>query len=238
MKGPFSLNGSLDLRYLQQNVPVNTDALAAKLARLRAIEEDLPESLHHLRRYDDEFVIFGAYTHLYRSEPQDEAEISAVEADLGVEFPAGYRDFLRRVGAGAGPYHGLLDMAELREWSEDLKPAEEFPFTAADAHQVHQEWRDWQRDPEGRWFKGIEVGPDLSGCVAISEQGCSGFTMLVTTGELAGSLWDMDEWGWMTAHAARSGRPGPDEVIDLGPTPTFEAWYDAWLTESLKCLTP
>lgn len=129
-------------------------------------------------------------------------------------------------------------MTELREWAEDLKPAEEFPFTAADAHRVHQEWRDRVRDPDGGWFKGIEVRSDLPGCVAISEQGCSGFTMLVTTGELAGSLWDMDEWGWMPAHADRSGSPGPDEVIDLGPTPTFEAWYDAWLTESLKRLSP
>ncbi|KFZ77737.1 hypothetical protein ED92_31975 [Amycolatopsis sp. MJM2582] len=217
---------------------MNTDALAAKLARLRETEEDLPESLHHLRRYDDKFVIFGAHSHLYRSQPQDEAEVAAAEADLGVEFPADYHDFLCRVGAGAGPYHGLLDMAGLREWAEDLKPAEEFPFTAADARRVHQEWRDWMRDPQGDWFKGIEVRSDLPGCVAISEQGCSGFTMLVTTGELAGSLWDMDEWGWMTAHAARSGPPVPGEVIDLGPTPTFAAWYDAWLTESLKRLSP
>lgn len=227
------------MRYLQQNVPVNTDALAAKLARLRVIEEDLPASLRHLRRREDEFVIFGAYTHLYRSQPQDEAEVAAVEADLGIEFPADYRDFLCQVGAGAGPYHGLMDMAELWDWAEDMKPAEEFPFTKADADRVHREWRDWLRDPDGGWFKGIEVrSAELPGCVAISEQGCGGFTMLVTTGELAGSLWDMDEWGWMTAHTARSGRPSPDEAIDLGPTPTFTAWYEAWLTESLRRLTP
>ncbi len=215
---------------------VNTDDLEEKLARLHAIEEDLPESLLHLRKYD-EFVIFGACTHLYRSRPQDEADIAAVEAELGVEIQGDYRDFLTRVGAGAGPYHGLLTMAELRDWAEDMKLAGEFPFTRADAHRVHQELQDWQPGFAHDWFKGIEVRKDLPGCIAISEQGCTGFTMLVTTGELAGTLWDMDEWGWMPARAPSSGIPR-GKPIDLGPTPTFIPWYDAWLTESLRKLTP
>ncbi|HET6290288.1 MAG TPA: SMI1/KNR4 family protein [Amycolatopsis sp.] len=203
--------------------PMDTEALAAKLARLRAIEENLPLSRRH----------FGAYTHLYRSRPQNDAEISAVEADLGITFPPDYRDFLRQVGAGAGPYHGLFDLAELREWAEDLQPTAEFPLTSADAHRVHREWR----DHAGGWFKGIEAGLELPGCVAISEQGCGGFTMLVTTGEPAGSLWDMDEWGWRPAHADRSGSPRASKAIDLGPAPTFTVWYDAWLTRSLERLT-
>ncbi|RSM73488.1 hypothetical protein DMH04_41495 [Kibdelosporangium aridum] len=76
----------------------------------------------------------------------------------------------------------------------------------------------------------------MSGFIVISDHGCAGYTALVTTGELAGTLWDVWDVWWRPAKVVPSG-PGDGEPRYLGPTPTFEDWYDAWLTDALSSLT-
>jgi hypothetical protein len=108
----------------------------------------------------------------------------------------------------------------------------EFPFTWDDAHRFYLGRRDWAGDhrPTG------EADFESPGCLEIGHQGCTNFTMLVTTGELAGTVWDVWDNTWMPARAPSTVLDLPHEPIDLGPTPTFGAWYDAWLTQALAQL--
>ncbi|GAA4553113.1 SMI1/KNR4 family protein [Amycolatopsis samaneae] len=210
--------------------------LAAKLDRLRVLEDGRAKALGQARGRREAFAVFGADGHGYRSRPLSGTEIAAVEAALGVALPPGYRDFLCRVGAGAGPYYGLLGMADLVTEPEDRDPAGDFPFTRADADRLHREWRDWLREPDSGGGPAAAAAMESPGCIAIGRQGCAGQSMLVTTGELAGSVWDNWEDTWRPARNPTGVSGLPLAPVYLGPVPDFLAWYDGWLTGALAQL--
>ena len=63
-----------------------------------------------LATIDADHRLFGARTHEYQlAPPLTEAELAALEAELG-PLPVEYRGFLRSFAAhGAGPHYGLLE---------------------------------------------------------------------------------------------------------------------------------
>ncbi|MFC0114531.1 SMI1/KNR4 family protein [Kibdelosporangium aridum] len=166
----------------------------------------------------------------YRNVPVSLESVERVEDVFNVRLPQGFREFLLKVGPGSGPYYGITAPNELITEISDRDPAGEFPLTRDDAERAYRDWRSWLDRPDSTGGPSLEAPFELPGCISIGPQGCAGESMLVTTGELAGTMWDnwADSW-----RPAKSGVEG----VYLGPTPTFEEWYDAWLTEALTKLT-
>ncbi len=77
-----------------------------------AITHPALERLAELSRRDRGRKVFGACKHQYRSTPVEEAELKRLEAELRVSLPSEYREFLLKVGSGAGPYYGVWGPAE------------------------------------------------------------------------------------------------------------------------------
>ncbi|MFJ9120147.1 SMI1/KNR4 family protein [Streptomyces sp. NPDC102394] len=165
-----------------------------------------------MARHDPEHRRFGASHHHYRLHPPLSREtISSFERLHGITLPASYRGFLGSVaGGGAGPYYGLLGLAEevddqealfdLR--AECLEPgflAAPFPHTTG-------------RPGPG---KGGSADYSVAGTLVLGEVGCGAFSRLIITGGRAGQVWlDDRSWGGLT--------PGPD----------FGEWYTAWLASA------
>ncbi|MEC3975388.1 SMI1/KNR4 family protein [Amycolatopsis sp. H20-H5] len=154
---------------------------------------ELAAKLKLLTDADENLRVFGAEDHDYLSHPVSPEVLDDVEKSLGVELPRAYREFLAHVGYGAGPGYGLLDPGALASAGGRRDPAGEFPFTGS----------------------GGQADPRSPGCVIIGERGHERHAALVTTGPLAGTVWDVEDDAW---------RPRQQ---------TFDAWYDEWLTRSL-----
>ncbi|MGW6933460.1 SMI1/KNR4 family protein [Lentzea sp. NPDC054927] len=157
------------------------------------------------------------------STPVTVAELTDLEQALGVALPAEYRAFLLRVGTGPGPYYGLHRPADLHLNAKDRgDTAELFPLTLADFEEHFITAR----------ARSIEMDFEASGCLEIGHQGCGNATVLVLTGELAGTLCDQWENLWCPARTPHGSANAPE----LGLTPTFDEWYGAWLTGRLSAL--
>ncbi|MBC6460806.1 SMI1/KNR4 family protein [Actinomadura sp. HBU206391] len=222
-------------------------SLEAKLRRLRAIEGGPARHRGLFRRAGSDFLVFGADGHGYRNTPLRPAEVEAFERDLGVPLPAAYREFLLRIGPGAGPHYGLFTPDEVLLEGDGRDPSGAFPFVRADAERIYRAWLDWLDDPgpkPGGPPRGGSAPWRAPGAIIIGTHGCDGYTALVTTGELVGTVWTVWSVGnsWRPAKAppaagAKAPR-GPAAPIYLGPTPGFDAWYDAWLDTALAELSP
>ncbi|MER5424314.1 SMI1/KNR4 family protein [Streptosporangium roseum] len=159
-----------------------------------------------LREYDTDLRCFGAREHRYRFKPPlDEAALAAVEARIGVRFPADYRTFLTRLGnGGAGPYYGVHGLRPDGAWAR-FRP---FPFT--------QEWEPPDQDDED-YDDVMEAA--FEGLLPIAEHGCGYRSHLVVKGSAAGQVWG--DWtcvGEVLAPEAES----------------FGTWYHDWLASSLR----
>ncbi|MET7330465.1 SMI1/KNR4 family protein [Nonomuraea sp. NPDC005650] len=219
--------------------------MTTRLDRLRAIENDRPVHLHKFYRRNTRFLIFGAEGHQYRNTPLDPTSVLALEGELGVQLPPAYREFLLQIGPGAGPYYGIWEPQEIVKETEG-DPAKPFPLTRRDAEEIYNAWSAWVREPEPDSGGGPSIqAPDPTpGCIFIGTQGCSAVTALVTTGELTGTVWDvsLDASAWRPAKTAPASLES--ELYDLatptylGPMPTFDAWYEAWLTRADAELSP
>ncbi len=167
----------------------------------------------------------------YAGHPVAPSELMLYEEEIGVRLPADYRQFLLEIGWGVGPWNGLLRprdaLAAIRSansfvlpeyWIEDATPpsSRPFPFTRAQAEESRQQdtWLTHDCDPPGVWL----------GCVPIAHQGCDSWTALVTTGDLAGSVWNMyNHDGWQPAQHDRRRWPLLPAVVG------FLEWYHLWL---------
>ncbi|WP_165966614.1 SMI1/KNR4 family protein [Actinomadura sp. 7K507] len=220
------------------------DDLTARLRRLRAIENDPPRRLRRAlpqRQTDidgrERFLVFGADVHRYRNTPLTRDAVAAFEGALGVSLPPAYREFLLRVGPGAGPYYGIFTPQEsLDEFELVGDPAGEFRFTRADVERLYGRRRAWLRDPDSTGGPAADSLVPEDGCIPIGTQGCEGLVVLVVTGDLAGTIWD---WGSTSIRPATAAPAtlikdlyAQVEPIFLGPTPDFLAWYDAWLVNA------
>ncbi|MDX8036973.1 SMI1/KNR4 family protein [Lentzea sp. BCCO 10_0856] len=177
--------------------------------------ETLAAQLAELRALD--------LTGLPPSTPVTEAELTDLEHALGVALPTTYRNFLLRVGTGPGPYYGLHRVADLHVNAKDRgDTAGLFPLTPADFEEHFVTAR----------ARSIEMDFDAPGCLEIGHQGCSDTTVLILTGELAGTVCDQWENQWAPARTPL----GSTNALELGLTPTLDEWYGAWLTGRLAAL--
>ncbi len=209
--------------------------------------EELKLMLERISELDSYHQVFGAEKHQYKSYPLSNAELERLERELGVRLPEAYRQFLRVIGYGAGPYYGLLSPDEILEAlsefcfvGDERRPIPSQPFPLSRAHadecyQIMSERRealcqtDWPTD----------------GYVPICFEGCTSYTMLVTAGELAGTVWscNVDEALWNLAPQPPDlvryvGYPPPPDFerweTALSPEPTFLEWYRPWLEQCLS----
>lgn len=178
--------------------------------------EALAAQLAEARALDPE----GRWT----STPVSEAELTELENALGVGLPAAYRDFLLHVGTGPGPYHGLHRPADLHVNAKDRGDTSAlFPLTLADL----------EEHLIGARARSIEMDFEAPGCLEIGHQGCGNATVLVLTGDLAGTVCDQWENLWSPARTP----PGSAaDVPSLGLTPSFDEWYGAWLDGQVSAL--
>ncbi|KJS62007.1 SMI1/KNR4 family protein [Streptomyces rubellomurinus] len=155
--------------------------------------------------------------------PVDAAAVRELEAFLGAPLPAAVALFLTEIGLGVGPYGGFLAPEKIRyevqldrdDCADDGIPvpdlAAPFPITAQDVR-----------------TRPFPMRPlPLDGAVRIGQQGCGRWTVLALTGELAGTVWDLDgEWAERTEW--RPAAHWPEEPPASGPV-HFLDWVERWL---------
>ncbi|MFG2138263.1 HEAT repeat domain-containing protein [Streptomyces sp. NPDC048650] len=155
---------------------------------------------------------FGEEAHRFRlGRPLPEARVREFETRHGIRLPEGYRGFLTTLGhAGAGPHYGLLP---LEDWDlavlDAVRPGHlRTPFPLSPTGPVP--------GPDGYDAWGDPDAEPFPGAIALTSQGCSGYTLLVVSGPARGRLVNAD--------------------IDLRPPffchdSGFLAWYERWLDE-------
>lgn len=227
----------------------------------RRTMETRKSRIAHLKRLDPDLQVFGARLHRYETYPLSPDDVDQFESALGVTLPEQYRHHLLSVGYGAGPYYGLYspkiilenllyEYKELEDDPEDLgpipSPSIAFLFTRSDAKRIYE-----ARAAGDSCACGAALYPS-HGAIPIGTQGCSYDTVLVTAGELRGTVWDLDQEGscaderdatlqslfstrpatWNPSLRASCGLPGVDERLTqrlLSDLPTFDEWFDSWL---------
>lgn len=168
--------------------------------------------LDELRRLDPARRLFGADTHVHAlAPPVDAALLARAEAALGAPLPEDYRRFLVEVGdGGAGPYHGVLSLAEsiarcaLNDAPMDSLPAftRDFPLAAdVDFGTLAGKPASWDEhvrrlahEPAyaARWDELREeyaAPPFDGGWLPICDYGCGDFFFLVVRGPRRGTVW-------------------------------------------------
>lgn len=178
--------------------------------------------------------VFGSNGHRWISHPVSRDSIDELCLYLGTRLPTEFEEFLHVIGSGAGPHYGIFSPAQIREEvqldRDDCAadqidpPRSEHPFPITAAH-VRDELAPVRPYP-------------LDGAVRFCHRGCGNWTVLAITGELAGTVWDVDchggDWNdradWWPASY-----PG-HEQLDGQPV-RFLDWYEHWLTLNDKRIT-
>lgn len=226
--------------------------------------DELKRKLERLSILDPQLQVFGANLHKYESHPLSNAELEHLEGELGVRLPAGYPNFLLEIGYGAGPYYGLYgperilnEIDEDFSWDEELlpepyrlpEPSRPFPFGREQAEEC---WR-IMGERRSAIFQ-TETEGYADGCIPICFEGCTFMSMLVTAGDLVGSVWSCYNDDCISYNLA----PLPPGILQtkrlkstmswenlwmkpnwepaLSPEPTFLQWYNAWLDRCLSDL--
>ncbi|MFE2043681.1 SMI1/KNR4 family protein [Streptomyces sp. NPDC059477] len=206
------------------------------------------ERVTALARADGARRVFGAWQtygsggHGFRlAAPLPERDVSEAEAQWGVVLPAGYRAFLREVGAGgAGPGYGLSVLgrgAAGWRWSDvggDMRherlrfpcPGAEDSVRAQAEHDGREPMASGFVDDDAfdrahrAWLAEDEAlsGRLTSGALCLSHEGCGYCHWLVVTGP--------DRGGMRIDERPADGAFGPLDGVGFGD------WYLDWLEKS------
>jgi hypothetical protein len=131
--------------------------------------------------------------------PLSEPEVREAEADLGITFPAEYRDYLLRVSAGHR-INRLSRGADGWRWHGDRDTNYDLltePFPHPDSYADYDDELD-DREPSREDAEAWQAWDDecgvlqerkTAGAVYIQENGCGFHTLLVVTGPHRGEMW-------------------------------------------------
>lgn len=189
----------------------------------------MDERVHRVRKKLEDvrarkLSCFGSESHGFRlNPPLGEADLAAFEAERGIRLPEDYRDFLLHAGnGGAGPYHGILPLerwdavARWVEYDEDEAMPADYLSRACPLRSgtTLEEMR--QRATRIHTPESAESDEDnYQGAIALEDQGCTFYALLVVSGPLRGRVVYVD---------LQRNRP-PYVVED----PDFLSWYEGWL---------
>jgi hypothetical protein len=202
--------------------------------------ETIAARIDSLARHPGAVQVFGAearhYGHSFRRRTVTLDELSELETRLGVNLPPEYQSLVTLVGCNVGPYYGMLGPSGLLEEFADVgtltdengDPAREFLITRT-ALEQHLREGTAHIPTSGAWH----------GCVPVCFQGCQFWSMLVTTGEFMGTVWDVASYGdcddqWIPACRPPGIVSGTIkikhlELSALPKPPTLLQWYEGWL---------
>ncbi len=171
--------------------------------------DQIRRKLDQLLTYDIEECAdldLGVNKHKFRlAPPLLESEVMVFEKGYGISLPSDYRAFITSVGSsGAGPYYGLLSLAQATDHlncdDEAMcrrKLGAVFPLS----DKVYQpDWKigrdDWLVEVGGSNWKERRYGPGsgdpFQGTIAICDQGCSYYAVLVLNGSQRGTIWNIE----------------------------------------------
>jgi hypothetical protein len=152
--------------------------------------EDLFERLQGLVDLDKQRQVFGAEHHYYSLAFEVPEEfIADVEGRLGVSLPPELREFYLYCGNGlVGPYYGLRPIEEIQGYRASQ------PYTDAATLRAQALKAGRARDSE-EYFT-VERS-DLTGLVAIIDEGCGHEICLVTNGPRAGEVVNVSAEGYV-----------------------------------------
>ena len=153
---------------------------------------------------------FGEEKHGYRLRPPlGESQVADFEDRHGIRLPEGFRLFLLNLGdGGAGPYYGLLPLERALDVADE--PTSDFlsrPSPLVPGMPRDEGWMD---------ALGCTAEDCYRGAIALVEQGCSYYTLLIVSGPARGRVVNVD-----LEHQP----PYFPEDLD------FMSWYERWLDE-------
>lgn len=207
----------------------------------------ITDKIKALRKHQRAKKVLGADMHAFRLHLVTEKAILRFEEVFRITLPDNFRTHLMTVGSGAGPYYGIMTPDEIEEellspscghgrtCGKEYDPAKPFPISDHDI-------KAWIQLRQGsRTGNSLTPGIDrpypLDGTVTICSQGCTGWTVLVVSGALAGAVWDVE--CSMTDSWTPAQRPNtmldPDArglsagMPELDVPPSFIQWYESWL---------
>lgn len=208
--------------------------------------ERLHQKLTTVRNLDKKLALFGAGSpsgHGYRVHTIVSDQIVAKEVELGFALPEEYRDWLLRVGWGAGPDYGLLSLEKVfaPPYIDDeagiggeVENAAE--ITLAHIAAIQNKWEATGANSA----LGISVNSDRH-LLIISESGCGAYTCIVTHGPMRGKVFGLTSeivepqtalcalmpegvYTWSLKEQGRS-----DLLVNPHRLFGFFDWYEDWL---------
>jgi len=207
---------------------------------------NIQQELNSLKRKDPALLVFGAKTHRYKQTGIKPGDISLLEKKLHCSLPQEYKDLLLAVGAGAGPYYGLYNPGEIikeyksyREYTdEEYSAGKECPITQSAYFRIVQDLEAGIQEP----WECYTYPAD--GCIPVCYQGCTFWTVIVTCGELKGTVLDVASYsgneGWYLPARRPPGivKAGiePSKLPPINrPCGVFE-WYRSWIERCISDL--
>ena len=160
---------------------------------------------------------FGSEKHGFRlAKCMSVESIRLFENQHGVQLPEDYRQFLLLAGgSGAGPYYGILP---LFKWDYATAGRSSLPadYLARTCPLLPGAKPKLSADNEFRIDQSDEC---LQGSIALVEQGCCYFAILIISGPARGRVAYISE--------------DVTEIAYFPENPTFVSWYERWLDELL-----
>ncbi|MCD4724044.1 MAG: SMI1/KNR4 family protein [Bacteroidales bacterium] len=184
--------------------------------------EQIQSKLEKLKKSDKKYEVFGARSHKYHSAKVSDRDLSNFENKIGVNLPNDFREFILKIGYGAGPDYGIFGLekmlSEFEEWKycldEQGEFSKEFDLSNEDAIELINKKK---ANMKGFYYKRLQTA---NGILPIMTEGCTYFAYIVLTGEQRGKIWriDLNELDTMPS--------GVTKEYD------FISWYEAWIEKA------
>ncbi|MCU0354863.1 MAG: SMI1/KNR4 family protein [Cytophagales bacterium] len=169
--------------------------------------ETLREKFDLLRHLDKNRKLLGAASHRYLSHPVGDEAVLDFEIRTGIELPHEYSEFIRQIGTGMGPGHGLYpfanigvtDSVERRSgWVEEVQRNNHKPqdflvpsFEEMTTAHVEKYIERWQASDQGYQYGVAPLMGSFRGGLIISNDGSNCCHVIIHKGELAGTIWSV-----------------------------------------------